>query len=215
MAKFFELCESHDPANKHNPTYELYEFLKSKGIDVTFQKGGLTITTEKNNISVGVLEEGNPITAAMDFVQKSDLNPLKKSNERFNKSVNTLASIKPAAKFVGGRLGAASTIANAGLKVKNYIEDDSDETDADEDAETLMNPLKSLNPIKQANKAMQNPLGANTLVQQMAASGDQNAINALKEQEATGKQAIDALKKQNKTFQQQLKSSANKPVIGA
>lgn len=54
MAKFFELCEEHDPANNQNPAYELYEFLREKGIDASFIKGELIIATEKRKIPVKV-----------------------------------------------------------------------------------------------------------------------------------------------------------------
>lgn len=56
MSKFFELCEAHDPANDSNPTYELYDFLKSKGINVSIVKGTdmLYIDTGTQTIPVTV-----------------------------------------------------------------------------------------------------------------------------------------------------------------
>lgn len=96
MSKFFELCEEHDPVNNQNPTYELYEFLKSKGIDASFVKGDLIIATEKRKIPVKVADAEEDAEAA-----SSDYN-INREVEDLADTANSRLTLKGAAAALYG-----------------------------------------------------------------------------------------------------------------
>lgn len=142
MAKFFDLCEAHDPSNDVNPTYALYDFLKSQGIPVSLVRG-------TNMLYIDTGTQTIPVTIATP----------------------------------------------------------------EEDAETLANPAQYMNPVKQMNQAMKDPMGMaiKQQLQQMGPQGQQ----ALQKRDQVGKQALDAFNKETDQMAQSLKTMGKKPVIGA
>lgn len=82
MKKFLSLLEELDPANQTNPKWELIDFLKSKGINVSPVKGtdSIYIDTGSKNIAVNIApaeEEAESIEAGYgDFNVNSEVENL-------------------------------------------------------------------------------------------------------------------------------------------